>query len=351
MFDYHTSTLYTLPFKAVCIEQILPKSRTLAEFCPVVREAFLAFFTGHRAAAIAALVPIVEGALTRIVERDGHDSLPVAERVNKAAAGAIARAASVYFDGMWVPKEYATSDYLFPLDERVLIFETLRRWLVDSFFGRTADYKGATWLNRNLFAHALSSSWQQTANFSRLVVALAVLALLESWYDGSRGVSVLFPEMNADSHLLWQRALFQANVQHTLQRIAEKSYHEHGRMVPEMPTDDGALLRRALLSEDCIKDLVRPLRDAGWSVAVGEPEKTGLYVTVEATSGVERVRVALLYSCATANETYRALAATADVILYRGAPYHQDQYAYGIGVHVGPVSGWQPPRAPPPESQ
>ncbi|MGF7000538.1 hypothetical protein [Paraburkholderia sp. GAS32] len=31
---------------------------------------------------------------------------------------------------------------------------------------------------------------------------------------------------------------------------------------------------------------------------------------------------------------------------YIGAPYNQSAYAYGINVHVGPVSGWQPPRAP-----
>jgi hypothetical protein len=32
-------------------------------------------------------------------------------------------------------------------------------------------------------------------------------------------------------------------------------------------------------------------------------------------------------------------------VLYRGAPYLQESFAYGIRVHVGPVLGWQPPRA------
>jgi hypothetical protein len=44
-----------------------------------------------------------------------------------------------------------------------------------------------------------------------------------------------------------------------------------------MPTDNGVLLRQAMLSEDCMRDLVRPLRDAGWSVAVSEPDEKGLY--------------------------------------------------------------------------
>jgi hypothetical protein len=152
--------------------------------------------------------------------------------------------------------------------------------------------------------------------------------------------------MNDDSKLLWHQAMLRAEVHGMLKSIEEKHYHDHGRLVPELPTDDGTLTRKAILSEDCIKDLVRPLRDAGWSVDVGEPVESGLYLTVVATCDNERLGVALLYSCATANDIYRELSETSDVILYRGAPYHQDQYAYGLKLHVGPVTGWQPPLAP-----
>jgi hypothetical protein len=113
-----------------------------------------------------------------------------------------------------------------------------------------------------------------------------------------------------------------------------------------MPTDNGALLRQASLSEDCINDLVRPLREAGWHVNVGEPDEQGLFMTVEASADEENFRVALLFGCATDNAIYRKLAESCEAILYRGAPYHQDQYAYGIKVHVGPVTGWQPPHPP-----
>jgi hypothetical protein len=112
-----------------------------------------------------------------------------------------------------------------------------------------------------------------------------------------------------------------------------------------MPTDDGVTLRKALLSEECIKDLVRPLRAAGWSIEVGEPDEQALYITVVATSAMSRLKAALLFTCATENALYRELAQTCDVILYRGGPYLQDQYAHGINVHVGPVTGWQPPIA------
>src|SRR5208337_2330876 len=120
----------------------------------------------------------------------------------------------------------------------VFFFETFSRWLHGSFFSSTGEYNGSTWLNRHLFTHATSTSWQQSANFSRLVVALATLGVVESWHDESNQVSLFFPEMNDDSTLLWQQALFQAEAQGILKVIEEKRYHDHGRLVPVMPTDD-----------------------------------------------------------------------------------------------------------------
>ncbi|WP_445217596.1 hypothetical protein ACKWRH_37220 [Bradyrhizobium sp. Pa8] len=37
LFDYHTSTLYTLAFQAVCIAQIMPQARSLKEIVPLTR--------------------------------------------------------------------------------------------------------------------------------------------------------------------------------------------------------------------------------------------------------------------------------------------------------------------------
>lgn len=68
-----------------------------------------------------------------------------------------------------------------------------------------------------------------------------------------------------------------------------------------MPTDDGVLLRNAVLQKECINDLVRPLRAAGGSVEVGEPDDHALSVKVVASSGTQNLRVALLYCCAADN--------------------------------------------------
>lgn len=343
LFDYHTSTLYTLAFKAVCIAQIMPLARSLQEIVPLAREAYLGFYSGYKASSIGALIPAIEGSLTRIVS-DLTPDAPATDKIDHAVNRAIQTAADLYFEGMWVPDEYKTVEYLFGQDERVFAFETFRRWLKDFFFCNTESYQGLTWLNRHMFAHGTASSWQQQTNFSRLLIALTTLAAIESWYDASHSVSFNLPAMNDDSTLLWQQAIFQADAQMKLKIVEQNLYQKHGRLVPEMPTDNGVTLRSAILSEECMRDLVQPLRYAGWSVEVGEPDEKALYMTVFASHKETRLTVALLYSCGTDNAIYRMLAEKCDAILYRGAPYHQASFAHGISVHVGPVLGWQPPR-------
>lgn len=342
-FDYHMSTVYTLAFQAVCVAQLLPKTRTLSEFAPLIREAYLAFYGGYRASSIAALIPIFEGAIKRIAGAD--NGAQVLHEIDRVFERAFSLAAEAHYESRWVPDAYLTPDYLFGQDERVFVFETFKRWLKDSFFQDTTKYNGATWLNRHLFAHGVSSQWQQAANFTRLIVALATLGVIESWHDDSNQVSLFFPDMGDDSRLLWQQARLRINVQMWLQGHELEEFQKKGRLVPELASDDGVLLRKARLMEGCINDVVRPMRNAGWAVTVGEPDDEALYVTVMGISEEEKLRVALLYSCATDNALYRELASQVDAIVYTGPPYHQEQYAFGIDVHVGPVAGWQPPKA------
>ncbi|MFM0670745.1 hypothetical protein [Paraburkholderia sediminicola] len=343
-FDYHTSTIYTLAFQAVCIAQFISKSRTLAPFYPIVREAYLAFYAGHRASSIAALIPVMEGALQRISVENGN--LHVAEQIDRVIDRACGLAARINFDRNWVPDEYTTTEYLYGQDERVFIFETFRQWLKDVYFRNTDKYEGVTWLNRHLFAHGTSTDWANDGNFRRLVVALATFGVIESWHDESNSVPMLLPEMNNDSVLLWQQAQLQAQGQLALRMLEQQNYQKYGQIVPPRPTDDGSLLRKAYLSDECIKDLVRPLRDAGWDVEMGEPDEQALQMKVIARGGGTEIHVGLLFSCATDTEIYRELAKSCIAILYLGPPDEQKAFTQGISVHVGPVAGWQPPRAP-----
>jgi len=344
MFHYHTSTIYTLGFQAVCIAQLMPKARCLQDFHSVAREAFLSFYSGYRASSIAALIPLIEGTLARI-NTSASQNLKIPDRVNRLIDGAIRRAAELHFNGIWVPPEYMTKEFLFARDERVFFFETFRRWLNESFFQNTDNYDGATWLNRHIFAHGISNDWQQPSNFSRLIVALTTIGVVEAWHDNIQGVSLFFPGADDESELLWKQARIRGDMQLVIKTLEAKSYQGHGKLVPKMPNDDGSLLRKAELSRQCIADLVRPLRNAGWTVDVSEPDDKALFMTVLATSGEDKLKIALLYSCGTANELYKEFDKTCQVILYLGAPYRQAEFAYGIKAHVGPVTGWQPPQA------
>lgn len=341
-FNYYTSTIYTLSFEAVCIEQIMGHAPCLVDIQPLAREAYLAFYAGYKSASIAALIPAIEGAITRILPRE-MQSLPTMEKVNKAVEGAIHYAADLYYDGMWVPADYKDVDYLFCMDERVFAFETFRLWLQNSFFRNTDEYKGAARLNRHLFAHGMSPEWQQ-ASLSRLIVAISTIGLIESWLRRDNSVSVFFPTINKDSELLWHQAILHGSAQMVIKLTEEKHYHQNGKQVPIVPTDDGSLLRKALLMEDCVNDLVRPLREAGWAVEFVD-NTSDLYVKLVARSKSSSLGVALLYSCGTDNALYKELEKDCDVILYRGAPYLQEQFARGVKKHVGPVTGWQPPAA------
>ncbi|MBF7143069.1 MULTISPECIES: hypothetical protein [Pseudomonas] len=340
-FDYHTSTIYTLPFEAVCIEQVMGSAECLKDVQPLAREAFLAFYAGYKAASIAALIPAIEGAISKILPPETH-ALATMERVNRVIEGAVQYAADIHYEEMWTPPEYRTTDYLFCMDEHVFAFETFRRWLQNCFYQRTEAYTGATNLNRHLFAHGISADWQK-ASLSRLIVALATIGTIEAWYRKDSSSTLFFPEQSEESRLLWEQAILHGSAQMVIKQIEAASYHQHGRRVPVMPSDDGAMLRRALLMDDCIKDLVRPMREAGWAVSVQEND-SDLYVIVVGRSGKEKIKVALLYSCGAENGLYKELAQDCQAILYRGAPYKQSQFAWGITVHVGPVAGWQPPR-------
>ena len=98
LFDYHTSTLYTLAFQAVCIAQLMPKARSLREIIPLAREAYLGVYSGYKASSIAALIPAIEGGLTRIVSDMGPQAT-APEKIDHAINRAIQTAAQLHFEG------------------------------------------------------------------------------------------------------------------------------------------------------------------------------------------------------------------------------------------------------------
>ncbi|ELA9339230.1 hypothetical protein QUO03_003449, partial [Vibrio parahaemolyticus] len=74
-----------------------------------------------------------------------------------------------------------------------------------------------------------------------------------------------------------------------------------------------------------------------------DPMKVGEHITVNASKDSREIKVALLYACATGNDIYKELDKSCDFILYQGAHYHQDSYAFGITASVLPLNAWIAP--------
>lgn len=342
VFDHHITGIYSMADCATAIEQLFPNSLVLKEHTKTIREAYLSYYSGYKTAAIAALIPIVESAINDFLSAEAKSNLKLLEKIDYVIGAAIEKATLIHYDHCWIAREFTNIEHLKLVDERIYLFETLRRWLKFSFFSRTSNYRGSSGLNRHVFAHGLSLVWQKSTNFHRLLGALIALAWLEGWVNERANNSTFFPDRNDDSRLLFEQAQFRIEIQLVSQKIMAERYQKHGRIVPELPTDDGWLLRASILSEKCMSELVRPLKEKGWSLTVSDPKKDGEYILVEGVSDNQRISVALLYSCSTGSNTYKKLDECCQYILYLGAPYHQNQYAYDIKAHVGPLDGWQP---------
>lgn len=109
------------------------------------------------------------------------------------------------------------------------------------------------------------------------------------------------------------------------------------------PTDDGWLARASILSKTMNDEIILVLKNSGWQCFdFSDPVKEGNYITVAAFKNKIVVKIALLFSCTTDNKIYKKLEEEGfDFILYDGASYKQDSYAYGITKSkVMPLNAW-----------
>ncbi|WP_460233085.1 YaaC family protein [Agrobacterium radiobacter] len=104
--------------------------------------------------------------------------------------------------------------------------------------------------------------------------------------------------------------------------------------------DSAKRARMDYLRRDADSKILGHLKSHGWNANVEREVLAGEYLIIVAERGGYEHRIALLYSCATGNETYKLVANDVEYIFYNGEPYQQDSYAYGLDKPVGPVSGF-----------
>lgn len=343
-FDTVLSDLYTLSNIVPITLQIFPESEALSPHLPIIKEAIISFYSGMQVVAIAALIPIIENLLKKIIGEDGK-SLSIFDSVNRCIDMACANVLKLHINGAdWIPLEYREIEFLKVTNERIFILQSIRAWLLNSFYADDARYDKYSGFNRHHFAHALSNIWQNKTNFFRSLGLLQALAFVECFALQGSNISIFNPEPDERSESFHAEIISSLIAQKIKREVTEKFQSENKLPFNVLASNDGWLMHASILSEKMNEVIVASLRDKGWQCFnFGDPIKEGEYVTVEAQRGDERIKIALLYACATSNKIYKELAKSCDYILFKGSPYYIEEFARDVDKPVMPLNAWIAP--------
>ncbi|CZV05170.1 hypothetical protein [Enterobacter hormaechei] len=345
-FEHEFSSLYPLSVIIPVTIQNLSQSTAISKHRPIIKEAILAFYSGMKIAAIAALIPIIEDILRVIVGEEGSE-LDTVSKINSCFDLARLNILKLDIHGVdWIPNEFSDPAYLKVNNERVFMLETLRAWLINSFYANTSTYNKESGFNRHHFAHALSDVWQNESNFFRAIGLIHALAFLECFSLVESRIRISVPESNDESQS------FHAEVLACLQaQVIKKFALNRFQLTHELPfnataSDDGWSIRAITLSEKMDKIIIPLLRDKGWQChIIGDPIKDGEYITVEAEKNGRNLKIALVYSFAISSEIYSRFSGSYDFVLCQGASYMSNEFTSHLQCQALPLSAWIAPDA------
>ena len=100
--------------------------------------------------------------------------------------------------------------------------------------------------------------------------------------------------------------------------------------------------RLSLLRREIEQTVLKPFRSHGWSADIVRETDCADCIEIAAERESVATRIAVLYSSATSNETYRELANRVDHIFFNGQPYMLDSFASGVTVPVEPLGDFFP---------
>ncbi|WP_299695475.1 hypothetical protein [uncultured Vibrio sp.] len=343
-FEPCLTSIYTLGNILPITVQTLADSTTISKHLPIIKESILAFYSGMKVAAIASLIPIIEDILGSILG-EGNSDLDLVNKVNKCIDLAHEKVTKHHIEKAdWVPPEYIELSVMKVMNERSFTLETIRYWLINSFYAKTSAYDNHSGFNRHFFAHAKSDVWQNTSNFFRAMGLIQALAFVECFAVEGSNVSIFPPEPDERHESFRLEVLVCLKTQFFKQQILQQLQIDNNLPFNDTASDDGWLRRAAKLLEKMNEELIPRLREKGWQChSFTDPVNEGEYISVNASKGNHEIKVALLYRCATGNEIYKELDKSCDFILYQGAYYHQESYAFGVTAKVLPLNAWIAP--------
>nr|WP_159464975.1 hypothetical protein [Scandinavium goeteborgense] len=345
-FEFEFPSLYPLSLIIPVTIQNLPKSAAIGKHMPIIKEAILAFYSGMKVAAIAALIPIIEDILRTIVGENGND-LDNISNINKCFNNACRNALLLDIHKVdWIPAEYSSIEYLKINNERIFMMETLRAWLLNSFYANTDNYNKHSGFNRHHFAHALSDIWQNQTNFFRAIGLIQGLAFVECFSSLGNNMSIFVPTANEASKSFHAEVISCIHTQQAKKIILNRYQIDNELPFNATASDDGWLLRACILSEKMNDIVITQLRNAGWQChSFGDPVREGEYITVEAKKNDKNIRIALVYSFSVSREVYTTLGEHYDYILCQGTSYHADEYTSHLECIALPLNAWLVPES------
>ncbi|AZG33801.1 hypothetical protein [Shewanella psychromarinicola] len=343
-FEPHLSSIYTLGNIIPITVQTLTESEAISKHLPIIKESILAFYSGMKVVAVAALIPIIEDILGSIIGEDSS-GLDIMTKVNKSIDLACDGVTKLHINHSdWIPPEYIENSVLKVMNTKIFTLETIRYWLLNSFYEKTDNYDKHSGFNRHFFAHAKSDIWQNEHNFFRAMGLIQALAFIECFAVAESKVSIFPPEPDERAESFRLEVFACMNTQLFKKRILNQLQIDNNLPFNPTASDDGWLLRASKLSEKMNLEIIPNLRDKGWQChSFTDPVKEGEYITVKASKGDREIKISLLYTCATGNDIYKELVKSCDFILYQGAYYHQESYAFGVMASVLPLNAWITP--------
>lgn len=345
-FEDELSSLYTLSNIILVTIQNLSNSIAIGNHLPIIKESILAYYSGMKIAAISSLIPIIEDILKKIVGERAEE-LDTVSTINTCFNKACRNAFKFDIHNVdWIPDEFCDLEYLKINNERIFMLETLRAWLLESFYANTESYNRQSGFNRHHFAHAISNIWQNESNFFRAIGLIQALAFVECFSLVDSKVSIFVPECNDESISFHGEVLACIQAQYIKQLAIN-----HYQLSNELPfnttaSSDGWLIRATVLSEKMNNIIIPQLKRKGWQCHnFGDPIKDGEYITVEAVKNGRNIKIALVYSFAISSEIYSRFNETFDFILCQGASYRANEFTSHLKCQALPLNAWIAPES------
>lgn len=112
-FEHALPMIYSISLMVQSISEKFENSKVLAQHIPLLKEAILSFYSGYAISATAALIPIVEDALKKILELEDIERSTTIDKVNTCIDLAIKKC--TFRDALnvdWIPNEFEEKEFL-----------------------------------------------------------------------------------------------------------------------------------------------------------------------------------------------------------------------------------------------